>query len=281
MLPTLAAEIDELRRLLEFGITTTADGKTPFEQIVCATMCRSTATTDGIARLLEADLGSQAAMLCRSVSQDVVVLHWLVLHEDDPTWLVDRFFDHEAALAASRHRRGGEHAWPGPEVGRPPLELAEMVDQIRKPSREGGYGEHATTDWWAFDAHGTALDYIDVVKRLNRAERYSKRFRDGDPDLLAHHRIAERWANMHLHHTSSGLNPVPRGEGLPGPESYPPEYVSHHAVHLAYWAYVCQVAVTIEFRALPLIAKYERLLNDGRRAFEGSWLRLQAEAESE
>lgn len=119
----------------------TADGKTPFEQIVCATMRRSTATADGIVRLLEADLGSQAAMLCRSLSEDVVVLHWLVLHEDDPAWLVDRFFDHEAALAASRHRRGGDHAWPGPEVGRPPSELAEMVDRIRKPSRKGGYGE--------------------------------------------------------------------------------------------------------------------------------------------
>ncbi|HTU85041.1 MAG TPA: DUF5677 domain-containing protein [Solirubrobacteraceae bacterium] len=248
---------------------------------MCATMRRSTATTDGIARLLQADLGSQAAMLCRSLSEDVVVLHWLVLHEDDPAWLVDRFFDHEAALAASRHRRGGEHAWPGPEAGRPPSELAELVDRIRKPSREGGYGERATTDWWAFDAHGAALDYVDVVKRLNLAERYANRFRDANPDLLAHHRIAERWANMHLHHTSSGLNPVPRGEGLPGPESYPPEYVSHHAAQLAYWAYVCQVALTIEFRSLPLIAEYEQLLQDARRAFKGSWSRLQAEAESQ
>src|ERR1700752_398946 len=120
MLPTLAAQIDELRRLLEFGRTTTAEGKTPFEEIVSAAMRRSTATTDGIVRLLEADLGSQAAMLCRSLSEDVVVLHWLVLHEDAPAWLVDRFFDHEAALAVSRHRRGGEHAWPGPEAGVPP-----------------------------------------------------------------------------------------------------------------------------------------------------------------
>jgi hypothetical protein len=73
-----------------------------------------------------------------------------------------------------------------------------MVDRIRQPRREGGYGEHATTDWCAFDADGTALDYVDIVKRPNRAERYAKRFRDADPDLLAHHRIGERWANMHL-----------------------------------------------------------------------------------
>jgi hypothetical protein len=76
------------------------------------------------------------------------------------------------------------------------------------------------------------------------------------------------------------LNPVPRGEDIPGPEGYPPEYVSHQAVQLAYWAYLCQVALTIEFRALPLIQEYERLLQDARQTFKGSWSRLQAEAGS-
>jgi len=39
--------------------------------------------------------------------------------------------------------------------------------------------------------------------------------------------------------------------------------------------------VTVEFRSLPVIIDYDRLLQDARQAFKGSWSRLQAEAESE
>ena len=83
-----------------------------------------------------------------------------------------------------------------------------------------------------------------------------------------------------MHHTAAALNPVPRGEGLDGPVSYPAEFVSHHASMLAYWAYANQVALLIELRNLPLVDDYQRLISSAGEAFRGSWDRLLDEADA-
>jgi hypothetical protein len=69
----------------------TRDVDTPLQQLVVATFGRSQDTYRGILSPLLDGLPTQAAMLARSLFEDLVVGHWLVLNADDPDWLIQRF----------------------------------------------------------------------------------------------------------------------------------------------------------------------------------------------
>src|SRR4051794_10365 len=90
--------------LLDFLDGDSAVIDTPLQQIVVGTVLRSKDTFEAACGLLEHGLPAQAAMLNRSLFEDVVVGHWVLLNREDSDWLVDRFFRHRDAIALHQAR---------------------------------------------------------------------------------------------------------------------------------------------------------------------------------
>jgi hypothetical protein len=72
-------------RLLAFVDGDTFVLDTLFNQILHGTFMRSRETFAGTCVLLSEGLPVQAAMLVRSLFEDMVVAHWVVLHHKDPS----------------------------------------------------------------------------------------------------------------------------------------------------------------------------------------------------
>jgi hypothetical protein len=71
---------------------------TPAEELVLRTLARARGTYTAIIELVETERTLPAAMLGRSLFEDMVVTHWLVLHKEHPDWLIERFERHCDAM---------------------------------------------------------------------------------------------------------------------------------------------------------------------------------------
>src|SRR6218665_1861010 len=123
---------------------------TPFEQIVHGTFMRSRDTFKAIHNLLATGFPVQAAMLVRSLFEDMVVAHWLVLNRDDPDWLIGRFHRHRDAMALHQDRlRRDTRGWG---MGRPLADPEPLRLQQNALFKE--FGGEAQRDWWDPCANG-------------------------------------------------------------------------------------------------------------------------------
>jgi hypothetical protein len=145
----LASLVDVCRFLPNFLDKGTWNAQTPTEVIVLQTLARSRGTYETIIDLVSSDRTLQAAMLGRSLFEDMAVMHWIVLHEDDPDWLLRRFKDHADAMrlvdAETRSRLGREAV---DDVS----DLVGREDELRK-----AFGRYAERDWWGKHRNGRDL----------------------------------------------------------------------------------------------------------------------------
>jgi hypothetical protein len=117
---------------------------TPLQQLVVATFGRSQSSYRGILSLLLDELPTQAAMLARSLFEDVVVAHWLVFNREDPDWLIQRFHDHRDAMALYQSTLAGETGW---RMGEPIVDHPERLKARQNELGKVFKGE-ARRDWW-------------------------------------------------------------------------------------------------------------------------------------
>jgi len=202
----------------------------PLEQLVYGTYSRAVGTFQAIVLLTSADLAQQGAMLVRPLFEDMVVAHWLVLHDDDPDWLIDRFLDHRDAMRLQEATSRGSHGWEDVDIS----DLAGREEALRAQ-----FGAHAQRD-----RAGKRVDMATVVGELSAAKRFRPRLRGEEPVLLQFFDIVNRFATRHLHHTPVGLElQIVRGERVPAFVPLPNEI---DVLFAAYWIHAQLVYLVLE-----------------------------------
>lgn len=203
-------EISGLRRLVAFdrAHTGTYPRDTNLQRLVALTAQRSNNTALAVANLLADNQIEQAQMLCRPLFEDMAVVHWLVM-QDDPAFLIERFFDHQDAMMLQDH----DHFTKSmglPYGDQPGLEraLANRADLVKT------FGDYAQRSWWAVRPDGTQLTLAGLVEELQTHQAYVPRLHGGDEPILRDtYALANRWANQQLHHTGRGFVFVMQRDG--------------------------------------------------------------------
>ena len=232
-LPFAAAEA-----LIEFTEADLFPLDTPFEQIVHGTFMRSRDTFKAIYNLLATGFPVQAAMLVRSLFEDMVVAHWLVLNHDDPEWLIGG-----PVVTATRWLciRIGSGAKPvvGEWAARSPTRSRCGRGGTRS-SRSSAARRSAS--WWDScangDGTGEPLGLRGVAKRLEQAAAGGGlgwiRFAGGQEPLLSRTElVVHKWMTQFLHHTALGLPFGLTEEGEPEVLHDPSDMV----LAAAYWMF--------------------------------------------
>jgi hypothetical protein len=229
-------QLAALWALGEFVASGKHQADTPAKQIVTATTGRILDTVRAIIGLLNNDAPSQAAMFLRPLFEDMVVSHWLI-DQDDPGFLVDRFLDHQDAIALHQHRLARTTSWA---VGTP-LQSDVTALLPREAILINEFGREAQRDWWGVDAAGDRVNLGDIVGRLEASKRYVPRFAGGAEPLLGRwYRTVQKLANQYLHHTPVGLGlRLTRGERVPS--AYVDETLPFFVAFGAYWTMSQQV----------------------------------------
>jgi hypothetical protein len=148
----------------------------PLEDLVLRTLARGRGTYSTIVDLVETGRDPRAAVLSRSLFEDMVVAHWMVLHREDPDWLVRRFEDHRDAMrlydAAMRERVN----WlpSGDDVS----DLAGREEALRQE-----FGQYAERDWWGQDRDGRRVTTPELVRLLAAEPLFQPRLRGEQPIL--------------------------------------------------------------------------------------------------
>ncbi len=234
--------IESMEELLVFTKRAVYTWETDFGALIFGTVARSGRTFDGICKLLRAGLAVQAAMLCRTLFEDMIVGHWLLYNKDDHDWLVDRFLRQREAIALYKERI--RDATGGAAMG-PPLTVADDVSGREKALRDE-FGREAQRDWWDPGRHGRGKGPpVGIRKLVNTledaaAERkmFHPRFAGGENALLRmFDKVTYKWLNQCIHHTTVGLpfTPTVKGETEKSPD--PMLIVSWHAS----WLFTQQV----------------------------------------
>jgi hypothetical protein len=172
---------------------------TALEDIVLRTLARGRGTYATIVDLVERDQSLQAAMLGRSLFEDMVVAHWLVLHDSDPDWLIQRFNDHRDAMRLhdARMREEVNFLPSGDDVS----DLAGREQELRAE-----FGKYAERDWWGRDPAGRRLGMPELVARLAATERFQPRLKGEQPILEQYYALQHKAWTQALHHTAAGMH---------------------------------------------------------------------------
>jgi hypothetical protein len=191
---------------------------TPLTQLIWATFLRSKRTYEAISHLIGHELDTQAAMLCRSLFEDMLVSHWLALNDEDPQWLIDRFFRHRDAMELGRLAIEEDYGWSvGPR-------LVEVTPELRARKNELGqeFKRQARRDWWdpcdGGRGAGRSIGIAGIARILEGAaanhQRFDPRFAGGEAPLLRNlEAVVLSWFSRQLHHTAVGLPFQPSVQG--------------------------------------------------------------------
>ena len=236
---------------------------TPLEDLVLRTVARGRGTYETIVDLIQAERTLQAAMLGRSLFEDMVVAHWLVLHREDPDWLIQRFLRHRNAMrlheTATRVRAG--HAQDDDDV-------SDLLGQEEGLRRE--FGRYAEHDWWGCDRDGQRITMPELVKRLALAEQFHPRLRGEEPILEQYYAQQHKAWTQALHHTAAGMSVRSRAPG-----DFPFSVAEPHAFLILfgnYWVFGQLIFVALELATAPEVADYfEKLFFAGLAVF-GEWI---------
>ena len=209
---------------------------THMEQIVAGTAARSQETFYAVCQLARERQTVQAAMLCRSLFEDMVVAHWLVLHEDDPKFLVDRYLGHLEAMRLNEAATAERHGVEAPDVS----DLAGREDDLRRE-----FGDYAQRDWWGVRRHGSRITMPEVVTELEEAERFHPRMRGEKPILREMYEKAQKWNTQLLHHTPAGMPLALNRENRLRPQAIPPP-AEMTVLAQAYWVHAQVVLLVLD-----------------------------------
>lgn len=168
---------------------------THLEQILGATAARAKETFRSMCLLAGEHSTVQAAMLCRSIFEDMVVMHWLVHHEDDAEFLTTRFMDSFDAMRLNEARTAKRHGQVPPDVS----DLAAREQQLLTD-----FGANAQRQWWAVKRDGTPIKMPEVITELENAKRFQPRLKGEKPILREMFEKAQKWNTQLLHHTPAG-----------------------------------------------------------------------------
>ena|GEM_PF-4842829 len=222
-----------------------------FGALIFATVARSGRTFDGICKLLRAGLAVQAAMLCRTLFEDMIIGHWLLYNQGDHDWLVDRFLRQREAIAL--HKERIRDATGGAAMG-PPLVVADDV-KGREEALRDEFGKEAQRDWWDPGKQGRGNGRpVGIRKLVNTLEdaaaehkMFHPRFAGGERPLLRMmDKVTYKWLNQCIHHTTVGLpfTPTVKGKTEKSPDPMfivawnaswifaQQAYLAHDATHL-------------------------------------------------
>lgn len=226
--------IESMEELLVFTKKAVYTWEDDFGALIFATVARSGRSFDGICKLLRAGLAVQAAMLCRTLFEDMIVGHWLLYNQGDHDWLVDRFLRHREAIAL--HKERIRDATGGAAMG-PPLTVADDV-RSREKALCDEFGKEAQWDWWDPGRRGRGKGRpVGIRKLVNTledaaAERrmFHPRFAGGEKALLRmFDKVTYKWLNQCIHHTTVGLPFTPTVTGKIEKSPDPMLIVSWHA----------------------------------------------------
>lgn len=185
--------------------------------LIYATVARSSRTFEGICMLLRSGLAVQAAMLSRSLFEDMVVGHWMLYNGDDPDWMVEKFLRHREAIALHQRRlRRETKASMGP-----PIPVADDAKK-REKALQDEFGSEVQRDWWNPGREGRGkggdVKTRKIIGLLEDAaaglEMFHPRFAGGEAALLRRYElVSNKWFNQCIHHTTLGLPFTIAGKG--------------------------------------------------------------------
>jgi hypothetical protein len=276
--------ITSMETLLTFTTQATYTWESDFGALIWATVSRSGRTFDGICRLLRAGLAVQAAMLCRSLFEDMIVGHWLLFNTDDPDWLVERFLRHREAIALHQERIRSQTGGAG--MG-PPLKVASDA-KSREQQLIAEFGSEAQKDWWdpGRKGRGTGqpVGLRKLVKVLEDAaaehKMFHPRFAGGEFPLLRNmDKITHKWLNQCIHHTTVGLPFSPVEPGRVEKSADPMFVVAWNASWIfAQQAYLAHDAAGISDATFLEATWWECMMQFSRALEQEAWLdRLETE----
>lgn len=186
----------DLERAAEEVPKIAADG---LPGIISGTAVRAHRTFHAICELVSQDYTQQAAMLLRSLFEDMVVMHWLLLNEADGEWYAQRLLAHRDAMMLAVERVDKLLGWPS---------RADVSHLLGRENELKEFGDFAQCDWWAYDSKGTKRTLAKLVAQVGQADRFRGRTHGETPVLEHMYQVVHKWANQQLHHTAAGLGVV-------------------------------------------------------------------------
>jgi hypothetical protein len=196
--PQLEAQLQACAAVGNYLVGVNQIADTQVQQLVVGTLDRSLGTLSSITLLIPAGNIVQAAMLCRPLFEDMAVMHWLVLNEDDPDFLIERFLDHLDAMLLLELDTFERLGWDQP------VELPEEIT-ARRGELRNRFGRYAQKDWWAVRSNGSPLSMPDLLDEIAAAERFHPRLSGEAPILHQYYDYVHKWTTQCLHHTAAGL----------------------------------------------------------------------------
>jgi hypothetical protein len=257
--PPLEILCDVCRFLPNFLDDGTWEPATAVEDIVLRTVARGRSTFEAIVDFVRTDRSLQAAMLGRSLFEDMAVAHWLVLNSDNAAWLVQRFEDHRDAMrlydATMREQLGFEPSEDDVSSLRP------RAGELRRE-----FGAYAERDWWGRDRDGARVSMPQLVRRLSAEPRFQPRLKGEAPILDQYYALQHKAWTQALHHTAAGMR-VRESLGKRFPEAVADP--SPFLILLGnYWVFGQLIFVALEL-AVPedVISYFEKLFLSGLAVF--------------
>jgi hypothetical protein len=233
--------IDIIEALLGFTSEATFRWENNYAALIYATVSRSARTYRGVCMLLRAALPVQAAMLTRTLFEDVIVSHWILFNHKDPDWLVERFLRHREAIALHQRKLQKETGWTIGSLILAPKDLEAHAEQLRTE-----FGKEAQWDWWdpgrEGKGKGQRVGLRKIVNRLEKAaeehEMFHPRFAGGEEPLIRKmDLVVNKWLSQCIHHTTVGLPFTPVDDDSVELSGAAPEVVAFSAS----WLYSQQV----------------------------------------
>lgn len=254
----LAATVQVCGYLGKFLDDGTWDPREPLEHLVLRTLVRGRSTFETIVDLVGADRSLQAAMLGRSLFEDMAVAHWLVLHRASPDWLIQEFLDHRDAMRLHGATTSIPGTWDRSHVDI--SDLAGREAELRKR-----FGSHAERDWWGLDEEGKRIKMPELVKRLAAAEAFYPRLRGEEPILEQYYGFLQKVWTQALHHTAAGMRIRDGIDGrFPQAVAEPTPFL---ILYGNYWVFGQLIYASLELAARAALGHFERVFLAGLAVF--------------
>jgi hypothetical protein len=170
--------------------------------IISVTAGRTEQTFAAVLNLAANDFSQQGAMLMRSMFEDVAVVHWLLLHEDEESHYVGCFERHRNAMRLALDRAAEQYDGPREDVSDIKPDEADLISE---------FGKYAQRSWWEANAQGERVKLPQLVEQIGSARRFWGRTYGETPVFAQHYDVVNKWANQFLHHTALGATPVQVG----------------------------------------------------------------------
>ncbi len=213
---------------------------TSLERLVVVTLTRARVTYETIVPLVQMGRTAQAAALTESLFEDMLIAHWLVLHEDDHEWLVEQHKAHGDALRL--------HFASVPGASTSAADISDLAGRERELRER--FGLYAERPWWGIDRNGDPLTVGAILKRLAAAEDFHPRLRGEQPILEQQYAALRRMC----------AGPHAVEEEPTGPSAF-------HVLHTTYWTFAQMIFVALELGARDALEHFEKLFLSGLAVF--------------